>query len=323
MDAEGLVVVAGEALVDLARDTQGALVPRLGGGPFNTARALGRLGRPAAFIGAVSRDRFGEQLAGALADDGVILDGRLRTDRSTSLAMAEVDERGVATYRFYISGTSAEALEPQTALAALPEAVSALHVGGLGLVLEPLAQAVEALVERLAGRALVIVDPNVRPSLIDDPDRYAARLGRMMARADVVKASDDDLHALYPGRPAGASAEALLGLGPKLVLLTLGETGAQAFGAFRAFHVEAPQVSVADTIGAGDAFSGAWLARWLRLGARLDDRDAVRDATAFACRAAALSCTRPGACPATQAELAEFHDRARRPVRRRPGGRGR
>jgi fructokinase len=300
------VVVAGEALVDLVPDAQGALTPLLGGGPFNTARALGRLGQPAAFIGAVSRDRFGDRLAEALAADGVALDARLHTDRPTSLAMAEVDACGAATYRFYFSGTSAEGLEPDTALAVLPEDIGALHVGGLGLVLEPLAQAVEAMVERLSGDALVMLDPNVRPSLMGDPGRYAARLARVIARAEVVKVSDEDLGALFPGRPAEASAQALLAQGPKLVLLTLGEKGAMAFGAFSPFHVGAPRVAVADTIGAGDSFSGAWLARWLRLEASLGDEEAVRDATSFACRAAALSCTRPGADPPTQAELAAF-----------------
>lgn len=299
----GFAVVAGEALIDLVPAAGGTLAPLVGGGPFNTARALGRLGLPTAFIGSVSRDAFGRRIAGALAEDGVRLDASLRTDRPTSLAMAELDAQGRATYRFYFAGTSAEALEPEVALGALPDPVAALHVGGLGLVLEPLAQAVEALVERLSGTALTMVDPNVRPSLIGDGEGYAARLGRVVSRADVVKASDEDLQLLYPGRTPHETAEALLAEGPKLVLLTLGASGAVAFGSFGAQAIAAPPTAVADTIGAGDTFSGAWLARWLELRRPLSDGAAVQDATAFACRAAALSCTRPGASPPTRAEL--------------------
>ncbi|MBW8812266.1 MAG: carbohydrate kinase [Caulobacterales bacterium] len=303
------VVVAGEALVDLVPQAGGVLAPLLGGGPFNTARALGRLGQPTTFLGALSRDPFGRRLADALAADGVA--APLATERPTSLALAELDEAGRASYRFYFAGTSAEALEPATALGAVSPVVAALHVGSLGLVLQPLAEAVEALVGRLAGQALVMLDPNVRPAMIEDRNAYAARLARLVAQADVVKVSDEDLAVLSPGAEPHAAARALLGQGPKLVLLTLGPEGAVAFGAFGARAASAPAVAVVDTIGAGDTFSGAWLARWLELGgaledAVLDDGAAVADATAFACRAAALCCAAAGACPPTRAELARF-----------------
>lgn len=303
LDRGSYVVVAGEALVDLVPRADGALAPALGGGPFNTARALGRLGHRTAFIGAVSRDQFGDQLAAALADEGVLVDGGLRTGRPTSLAMAQIDAHGSASYRFYFEGTSAEGLTPEIALAALPTNVSALHVGSLGLVLKPLADAVEAVVGRLAGKALVMVDPNVRPSIIADPAGHAARLLRVVAQSDIVKVSDGDLDVLAPGRSPQDAARDLLALGPRLVLLTLGARGAVAFGDFGACAVEAPAVKVVDTIGAGDTFSGAWLARWLELAEPLSNRDAVREATEFGCRAAAWSCARQGAAPPRREQL--------------------
>ena len=301
----GPVVVAGEALIDLAPRDDGALNPLVGGGPFNAARALGRLGQSAAFIGCISRDALGRRLVEALQADGVAFDERLHTDRPTSLAVAELDAEGGASYRFHFADTSAEALERDVALACLPAQVAALHVGGLGLVLEPMAQAVEALVQRVAGTALVMLDPNVRPSLVRDRQGYAARLRRIVSGADIVKLSDEDVHALAPGRPPHEFARDLLTQGPLLVLLTLGAKGALAIGAFGAYAVPAPKVTVVDTIGAGDTFSGAWLTRWLQIGQPLSDREAVLDATGFACRAAALSCTRAGASPPTMAEMAQ------------------
>lgn len=299
----GRLAVAGEALIDLVPRPDGALAPLVGGGPLNAARAAGRLGQPTAFLGCVSNDGFGRSIAEALAGDGVALDPRLRTDRPTSLAVAELDANGAASYRFHFAETSAPGLTPAHAIAALPADTTALHVGALGLVLEPMATALEALMDHVGGRALVSLDPNVRPAVIADFDAYRVRMAGVMARADVVKVSDDDLRLLAPEIPPHEAAQALLGRGPKLVLLTLGPAGAVAIGSFGEREVPVPPVSVADTIGAGDVFCGAWLTRWLELGRALDDADAVVDATGFACRAAAWSCTQAGATPPTRADL--------------------
>jgi len=299
------VVVAGEALVDLVWRPDGVLQPLPGGGPFNTARTLGRLGTRTTFLGAVSNDRFGQLLSGALAGDNVLLDPRLRTERPTSLAIAELDANGGATYRFHFSGTSAEGLTVDNALEVLPHDARALHIGSLGLVLEPLALAVEAAMTRLSGSALIMVDPNMRPSIVHDRARHAVRLRRIMAQSNVVKVSDEDLRALSPDQAPADAARALLDQGPRLVLLTLGAKGVIAFGAFGAIAIPSPVVKVVDTIGAGDIFSGAWLAHWLAAGGDLADRHAVSAATAFACSAAALSCARKGASPPTRSEMTQ------------------
>ena len=302
----GRVVVAGEALMDLVPDRDGRLTPAVGGGPFNTARAVARLGQPATFIGRVSRDAYGQAIAAALEADGVALSPDLRCDLPTSLALAELDGAGRAAYRFYFEGTSAPALSAADALEVLPDDAWALYTGGLGLVLEPLATAVEALLARAAGRAMIVVDPNVRAALIPDAAAYRRRLQRVIAQADVVKVSDEDLAFLDPGRPAQEAAARLLEAGPRLVLLTLGAQGAIVLGASGMQAAKAPAVAVVDTIGAGDTFSGAWLARWRQIEGRLDDAAATLEATQFACRAAAFSCTRPGAAPPTSRELADL-----------------
>jgi fructokinase len=297
-----LAVVAGEALIDLVPAADGTLSAHPGGGPFNTARTLGRLERRVAYLGRLSTDRFGMRLAELLAADGVLPDGIVATDEPTTLALAEVDEAGAATYRFYDRGTSAPGLTEADALAALPPSAAYLHVGTLGLVLEPMAFALEAVVARLAGDALVMVDPNCRPALALDRERLA----RVLAGADVVKVSDDDVAWLAPGVDPAAAARGLLAQGPSLVLLTRGPGGALAITADRESAVPAPPVEVVDTIGAGDAFSGGWLAYWAEHGlgrAELADPDAVLAATRFACLIAALTCARPGASPPRRAEL--------------------
>src|SRR3954470_7545070 len=188
-----VILVAGEALYDLVPSDGSELRAYPGGGPFNTARTLGRLGRPVAFLGRISSDGFGATIERLLAEDGVGLELVGGTDEPTTLAIAEVDAEGVARYRFYAQGTSATGLTTEAALAALPDAVDALHVGTLGLALEPVADAVEAVVERLAGRALVMVDPNIRPWAIADAAAYRARLARVLARTHVLKVSEEDV----------------------------------------------------------------------------------------------------------------------------------
>jgi fructokinase len=305
--ADDVVLVAGEALYDLVLDGGGEVLhAHPGGGPFNTARTIGRLRQPVAYLGRLSSDRFGATLDRMLADDGVRLDAVVRTEDPTTLALAEIDERGAATYRFYERGTSASGLTTEDALGAVPPRVSILHVGTLGLTLEPVATALEAVVDRVAGSALVAVDPNVRPGVIADPAAYRARMARVLAKAHVVKVSDDDLLWLDPGRDALAAARALLDAGPAAVLLTRGGEGAVVVTAAGESTVPAPSVRVVDTIGAGDAFGGGFLAWWRSrdLGpGDVGDAATVAEGARFAALVAARTCERAGASPPYLEEL--------------------
>ena len=162
----GVILVAGEALIDLvpASETIDSLAAHPGGGPFNAARTIARLERPVAYLGRLSRDRFGQRLEALLAKDGVRLDAIVHTNEPTTLALADVDELGVARYRFYTEGTRRCRPDVGGALAAAPTRCRSC-AGTLGLVLEPTASALEAVIVRLSGHAMVFVDPNVRPDI--------------------------------------------------------------------------------------------------------------------------------------------------------------
>jgi fructokinase len=301
-----MILVGGEALVDLVLGDSDEVGAHLGGGPFNCARTLGRLEQPVAYLGRISSDRFGARLRERLEADGVSLEAVVATEEPTTLALAELDAEGAATYRFYRDGTSAGGLTVEDALAVIPDGVEMIHAGTLGLIFEPTATAMEAVIERLAEAALVMIDVNCRPSAISDPEGYRARLDRLLPRCHVVKASDADLEYLDPDRSDVEAARALLDLGPEVVLLTRGARGATVLMADGETEVEAPQVEVADTIGAGDAFGGGFLAWWRREGLGADDlqrTDAVLEATKFACLIAARTCERPGASPPRLADL--------------------
>jgi fructokinase len=304
----GPAVVVGEALYDVVLDASGGMTPHAGGGPFNTARTIGRLGQPVSFLGRISTDVLGSLLAEQLAEDGVWVDRRLDTDEPTTVAIAELDDDGSAGYRFYVDGTSAPGLTRAAALEALPAEAGYLHVGTLGLVLEPLASTVEAVVEQVSEQTVVMLDPNCRPRLIRDRRPYLERLRRVLRRTDVVKLSEEDLDWLDPGRPRIDAVRALLTHGPRLAVLTRGSLGAVVITPEVEVDIPARPVVVIDTIGAGDAFGGALLAWWQARGfgrEHLTDLDASVEAVRFACMVAAHTCARPGARPPFLAELAE------------------
>ncbi len=300
------IVVGGEALVDLVPHAAGELRAHAGGGPYNTARTLGRLGQDVHYLGCLSDDGFGARLRAQLVEDEVKLDTAVATPLPTTLALAELDERGAATYRFYTEGTSAPALEPEAALAALPERVEMLHVGTLALVMEPTAMALQAVVEAVTVRALVMVDPNCRPTFIPDRGTYRRSLAATLRHTHVVKVSNDDLEYLEPGAEPVDAARSLLEDGPRVALVTLGGDGAMIVTRDGAERVAAPAITVVDTIGAGDAFGGGFLAYWRINGLdreALEDADAVRRATRFACVVAARTCEQPGASPPRLSDL--------------------
>jgi fructokinase len=303
--SDPVILVAGEALFDLVLGDSAELDAHPGGGPFNAARTVARLEQPTAYLGRISRDRFGGRLRALLAEDGVRLDTVVDTDDPTTLALAELDAGGSATYRFYAEGTSAFGLVDEAALAALPPAIDMLHVG-TSFSRDPVASALEAVTAHVAGEALVMLDPNCRPTVIADPGAYRARIGRVAANADVVKVSDDDLAFLDPGVEPIAAARRLLEGGAAAALLTRGAEGAVVVTAGEDVAVPAPRVEVVDTIGAGDAFGGGFLAFWRREDygrERLGSLDALVAATEFACLVAGRTCERPGASPPHLDEL--------------------
>jgi fructokinase len=301
-----VIVVAGESLIDLLVRPDGSVEAVPGGGPFNTARALARLGVATRFVGRLSTDRFGRILRERLVTDGVDLRWAVETDDPTLLAIAELDESGGATYRFHAVGSAAAGLTAADLPAQLSHEVGAVHVGTLGLVLEPMASAVEAVVERAPGAALVFVDLNIRPAAIVDEAAYRARLRRVLARADVVKASVDDLAWLSPGVDPVAAAQTLARTTAAIVLVSDGAEPVRIVGRDAVDVLPVPGVQVVDTVGARDAFGAGFLAWWAANGRRRTDlatRAAVRDATAFAIRVGAASTTRPGANSPTRPEL--------------------
>jgi fructokinase len=306
-----VIVVAGEALIDLVPQTGGdALAPLLpvrGGGPYNTAVALGRLGAQVSFCSRISTDAFGTSLVARLGEEGVGTELVQRGPEPSTLALAALDAAGSASYTFYVQGSADRlfALPPQ-----LPDGVRALSVGTCSLVLEPGATAYEALLRREAARGVfVALDPNIRAGLIADPDAYRARFRSWLPSVSLLKLSEEDAEWLG-AEGLGADVPGWLAAGPAAVVLTRGGDGLTVFvRGGGEWSVPGGKVEVVDTIGAGDTVNAALL---YALGERgLLEPGALagvsgegwQEILAFAARAAAITCSRAGAEPPYAQEL--------------------
>lgn len=304
-----MIVVAGESLIDLIVGADGRVEAIPGGGPYNVARTLGRLGQEVAFLGRLSSDRFGSILRAGLAVENVDLGLAPTTDAPTLLAVVELDDGGAARYRFYVDGTAAPGLSAADLPIALPATTTALHVGTLGLVFEPMAASIESLVAGVGADVIVVADPNCRPTAIVDAGGYRARLWRVLRRVDIVKVSVDDLGWLDPLTEPLEAAKRLMDRGPAAVLVTDGPRPVRLVTAAGVLELAVPAVQVVDTVGAGDAFGAGFLAAWTDEGrgrGDLANAEALASATRFAIQVGALTTTRAGAEPPTLAELARL-----------------
>jgi fructokinase len=302
-----VIVIGGEALVDLVEE-DGSLRPVAGGGPFNTAIAFGRLDVAVAFLGAISRDAYGQMLAQQLVDAGVDMSLVRWSDAPTPRAVVHRDRDGKHEFTFDIRGTSLVDLPPHE-LPDLRDDAWAIHVGTLALAIDPPAAAYEAFVDREAGRRQIILDPNVRPAIFGDAVTYRRRFERLAQVADLVKLSEDDAAWIYPGMPIEDVLKLLLGFGPHVVAMTRAANGAVAGSGDGFVEVPGIRVTVVDTVGAGDSFGAAFVAALVDDGAfgpqatRIADEAVLTRAVSYAVAASAITCTRTGAVPPTRDEI--------------------
>ncbi|WP_184959084.1 carbohydrate kinase family protein [Nonomuraea endophytica] len=295
-----MIAVLGECVADAFSGgaPRGELALRVlpGGGPANTAVALGRLGTPTRFLGRVSGDVFGRLFRERLVGSGVDVSGVVEADELSTLAVAALDDAGRAVYSFYAEGAADfQWSRAELGLDRLGGA-SCLHTGSLALVTEPGAGEVAAFVAAAAPYATISVDPNVRPGLAT----REAYLKRVPGGADILRLSEEDLAFLLPGTSQEAACDRWHEQGVRLVVVTRGAAGALVSLAGERVVVPGVPVEVVDTVGAGDAFTAGLLHRLHgHLGGRLDglDLETAHEAAVFGAEVAALTCTVPGADP--------------------------
>lgn len=298
-----LFLVLGEALVDIVH-RDGATTESVGGSPANLAVALARLGNSVELATGLGSDRRGSMVAEHLRSAGVHLAADPYVLSRTSTAVATLDVDGVATYEFDVRG-------------ALPRLGSSpsrrhLHTGSIGAILEPGCDVVVQAIDDHRTTATISYDINARPAVTGGGSQLARRVEKVAKRCDLVKASDEDLAAVYPGLSPEQAARHLLLMGPAAVVVTRGAAGASCFTVDHEVSVPGVPVAVADSIAAGDTFCAGVLdglagAGCLGAAGRTHLASASpelwRGVLVQAATASAITVSRPGADPPTRGEL--------------------
>ncbi len=301
-----MILVCGEALVDLfvlgengARLTAEAVA---GGSPFNVAIGLARLGCPVAFCAGLSTDRFGRLLTDMLMREGVSLDYAMRTPRLTTISVVATDSDGHPQYSFHGEGAADRNVTIADLKPELAPEIEALTFGSYTLVVEPVAEAYLTLAQREAGRCLICIDPNIRPSVIGDLRDWPSQFRRFLRTANIVKASEEDIAVAYgEGTSVAEVVRDWMAQGPSLVVVTRGADGAVAFLAAKTVEVPGRRVHVIDTVAAGDTFHAALLTGLRRAGrlspGRIGDIDSetLGAVLSYAVVASSITCSRRGA----------------------------
>jgi fructokinase len=336
-----MIIACGEALIDMVPGTipgekgdREIYEPCFGGSPYNTAIAAGRIlgtenGSPrTAFLSRLSRDFFGEMLVDNLERNHVSTAISVRSEENTPLAFVKLEAGKEPAYIFYSAETASASLVPPDIPPELPAGTDCLIFGSISLTMEPSAGTIENFIARESSREngpVISHDPNVRPMMIRDREAYVRRFESWVRSSVIVKISLADFDFIYPGAGLEKSMERILSMGsclngnrgPRLLAVTLGKDGALALlrtGADTVIRVSAPVVDlpVADTIGAGDTFHGAFLA-WLEMKGFMSrnvlagiTEGKLREALFFANKAASIVCSRKGADPPTLKEIEEL-----------------
>lgn len=305
------VAILGEALIDFKATGPLAFQGFVGGSSLNVAVAVARQQQPVVFLTQISRDLLGAPIKRYLIDNGVDTRYLLESDAPSTVAFVE-ERDGNAHFQFMNSGAADTQYDPSPR-PGLPDSVRFVQFGSISLLNEPTATSIADIVAAHRARVITVFDPNCRPALTKDRAVYrAALLGKWIPLAHILKISDQDLAWLEPGRDHAEAAQAWLGLGPSVVIVTAGEKGATLYRQTGApIHVSPPAIRVLDTVGAGDTFTANTMVRLLQLGvqsanalASLGDAQ-WRDVMTYAAKAAAINCTRAGANPPTLAEMVE------------------
>ena len=283
--------------MDLIPDAGGQRQPMVGGGPANTAKAIARLGYSTYFVGGISTDGYGRMIETELRDSGVDLSLVVRRDLPTALAIASIDDNGLARYEFELEGSASFAFDQSWLPQDEPDVI---HIGSVATLLEPGAS--ELLHWLSEKSAPIVFDPNVRPSIQGDQGLYRAAVERWLDYATVVKMSEDDFRWLY-SESEEELVRSWIGRGVSIVIVTRAEKGLSAYSADFEISVDAVSVEVVDTVGAGDTIGAVVVEGLLQYGLPGLNMQTLSIVLSRAAKAASITCSRAGANPPWLEEL--------------------
>lgn len=301
------ILCLGELVIDLIGQEGGTLdkvqtfrkYP--GGAAANVAVGVVKLGLPAAFLGRVSRDAFGDYLGKTLEGWGVNTDGMVRDDtHKTTVAFVSKDENQVPSYLFYRDASASAQFSPEDLKERQFEGARILYSSSITLAKSPIREALYRAVDLAQGHGcLFAFDPNVRLSVWSSPEAAKHATLEMIERVSILKMNAEELRFLFgDGDPASCAGLFRRYRELELVALTLGEEGCFLMDSSGASaHVRAVSLPVVDTTGSGDSFMSAMLYCWIRDNG-ISGASALKELGVFCNSAAHVTARRDGVIPA-------------------------
>ncbi len=300
------ITCLGEILIDFTASEKGkpitevkSFIKNPGGSPPNTATAIAKLGGNVSFIAKISNDSFGRFLYDTIEKNNIDTRGIVRTDAPTCLVFVAIKEDGVPDFEFYRENTADTLLEETDVSEEFLKEHDIFHFGSITLLKDPSrATAISTFRKAKKLGLFTTLDPNIRPNLIEDKERFLKDLDFIFKDIDLLKISEEDLDYLYPENNIHKNCEILMERGIKRAIITRGAKG--ALFCCKEFRIEVPSydIEVVDTTGAGDGFMGAVLYYLSQNGFHiLKDQNKVVELLKFANAQAALVCTRKGGIP--------------------------
>ena len=300
-----MIICCGEALIDMIPTTldskETAFIPKIGGAILNTSICLGRLGANVGFLGAVSKDLFGEMIFEELNNSKVNTSFCIETSNNTTLAFAKI-ANGTTTYSFFDENSSNRTICLKDVVLD-DSVVDTIYVGGISLMSEPNGTEIENFIAKESSKKIVFYDPNVRPNFIEDRSLFIQRFEKILSQSDIIKISEEDLEWLYPNGSFEEIYKQWLNLSLSIIVLTKGSEGAIIKTKTYEVTSRGEKVEVVDTIGAGDIFNGALLfslsnhEHFSKKDLINIDKESLEESLKFANKVAAISVGRTGANP--------------------------
>jgi 2-dehydro-3-deoxygluconokinase len=261
-----------------------------GGSEANVAIGLSRLGIDSTWLSRVGNDGFGKRVIGDLRSEGVSVIANVDMESPTGLMVKTTPRAGVTAVDYYRKGSAASKLSMTDFEDVNFSDYSLVHLSGITPALSAQNQATWLEVAKVAKTAgcMISFDVNYRSKLWSKREATSV-FKKMLRLADIVIAGIDEAQLILDDN---SEDPVVLGskiedFGPSVVAIKCGADGAAVVSKGQTHRVKALSVSVVDTVGAGDAFSAGFIAKYLET---KDSNAALNLANVVG----GLACTHPG-----------------------------
>ena len=304
-----MIICCGENLIDIVPTTNSDDYYKacVGGSPLNTALGLGALKKPVYFFSRLSNDFFGKKIINYLNKNNVNTSLVQRSNDPSTIGF--VSSKKKPEFSFYATNTSDRNLTNYNLSIKIKKKIILAHFSSISLILKPASETYFRLMKDLKKHSLISIDPNVRPSLINNKSEFKKRFKNFLKIADIIKLSDEDYKYLNINNPNKIIPLWIKKNNLSIIILTKGSSGSTLYTDKFKIKIKPFKIKVLDTVGAGDIYHAGMIS-YLHKNKLLTKKKLNKitknewvECLNFASKAAAINCNREGCNPPTFREI--------------------